>query len=107
MLYKSALALAVAVAAVPAEAFTTAGRFHGAVMAGGVQQRRSAVFSTPEDDDQEVKDLNLEEMFEVFEAADQTISDAEVGKEGDGKSGDGEDDSIADKIMSLFGGGDK
>ncbi|KAG5176203.1 hypothetical protein JKP88DRAFT_282895 [Tribonema minus] len=49
---------------------------------------------------QEVTDLNLEDMFEVFDKADKSISDKEVGKAGGKDAGK----DIADMLGSLFGG---
>ncbi|CAM9678770.1 unnamed protein product [Choristocarpus tenellus] len=59
--------------------------------------------------DQEPMDLDLEQMFEVFEAADKEIPDGEVGKKGEKKGKDAKDpgDIMGDLMANIFGGGEK
>eukprot|EP00903_Cladosiphon_okamuranus_P021306 g19577.t1 len=61
-----------------------------------------------EEEDQEPMDLDLEQMFEVFEAADKEVSDEEVGKKGDKKAAGGAAkdpaEAMGDMLSSFFGG---
>ncbi|CAM9625466.1 unnamed protein product [Ectocarpus sp. 6 AP-2014] len=75
-------------------------------------RRAVMLFAEKEDGDeeQEPMDLDLEQMFEVFEAADKEVSDEEVGKKGDKKPAAGAKDpaeAMGDMLSSFFGGGEK
>ncbi|CAM9540986.1 unnamed protein product [Ectocarpus sp. 12 AP-2014] len=75
-------------------------------------RRAVMLFAEKEDSDeeQEPMDLDLEQMFEVFEAADKEVSDEEVGKKGGKKPTAGAKDpaeAMGDMLSSFFGGGDK
>eukprot|EP00752_Nemacystus_decipiens_P013309 g11788.t1 len=59
------------------------------------------------EEEQEPMDLDLEQMFEVFEAADKEVSDEEVGKKGDKKAAGAAKDpaeAMGDMLSSFFGG---
>mmetsp|Transcript_5935 Transcript_5935/g.8924 ORF Transcript_5935/g.8924 Transcript_5935/m.8924 type:complete len:99 (-) Transcript_5935:471-767(-) len=65
---------------------------------------KSSLFQEKEKPQQEVTDLNLEEMFEVFEKADKTITNKEVGKKDEPEEGLPD---IGRMLGSLFGGKQK
>ncbi|CAM9537685.1 unnamed protein product [Ectocarpus fasciculatus] len=75
-------------------------------------RRAVMLFAEKEDgaEEQEPMDLDLEQMFEVFEAADKEVSDEEVGKKGGKKPAAGAKDpaeAMGDMLSSFFGGGEK
>ncbi|CAM9199115.1 unnamed protein product [Hapterophycus canaliculatus] len=70
----------------------------------------SAEKADGKEEEQEPMDLDLEQMFEVFEAADKEVTDEEVGKKGGKKTGAGAKDpaeAMGDMLSSFFGGGKK
>ncbi|CAM9839346.1 unnamed protein product [Pylaiella littoralis] len=77
-----------------------------------MNSRRTMTLSAENKDEEEQApmDLDLEQMFEVFDAADKEVSDEDVGKKGSKKSaGDAKDpaEAMGDMLSSFFGGGKK
>mmetsp|Transcript_17788 Transcript_17788/g.23469 ORF Transcript_17788/g.23469 Transcript_17788/m.23469 type:complete len:100 (+) Transcript_17788:87-386(+) len=59
-----------------------------------VQPRNTIIYSKDED---EGMDLNLEEMFEIFDAADKEVNEEDVGMSTKDKP------TVGESIMNLFG----
>eukprot|EP00904_Undaria_pinnatifida_P002231 jgi/Undpi1/12008/HiC_scaffold_4.g01707.m1 len=78
--------------------------------AGSRRRFVGALSAEPADDkseEQEPMDLDLEQMFEVFEAADKEVSDASVGKKGGKKPRKDAGEAMGDMLSNFFGGGKK
>eukprot|EP00636_Phaeomonas_parva_P002385 CAMPEP_0118867830 /NCGR_PEP_ID=MMETSP1163-20130328/11288_1 /TAXON_ID=124430 /ORGANISM="Phaeomonas parva, Strain CCMP2877" /LENGTH=104 /DNA_ID=CAMNT_0006802295 /DNA_START=69 /DNA_END=383 /DNA_ORIENTATION=- len=92
----------------PAAAFVVPPAGRGLAMRSKVERSLTQAYVQPGDNEEEGMDLNLEEMFEIFDAADDEISNEEVGMEAekdDDKKKDGKDgEDFASKIMGMFGG---